>query len=63
MATDRAMEQYKELTQGIRMIRQAVEETFGASILPNSEQVETSLQECELIAKAIYSLKRSDNAN
>jgi hypothetical protein len=39
------------------MIRQALEETFGASILPNSERVETSLQECELFAKAIYGLR------
>jgi hypothetical protein len=38
------------------MIRQAFEETFGASLLPNPERAETALQECELIAKAIYSL-------
>lgn len=47
-------EQYRELAQGVRMIRQAVEETFGVSV--NSERAETALQECEMIAKAIYSL-------
>ena len=36
--------QYRELAQGVRMIRQALEETFGTGILPNTEQVETPLR-------------------
>jgi hypothetical protein len=49
--------QYKELCQGVRLIRQALEETHGAGILPVTTAVETPLQDCELIAKAIHSLK------
>jgi hypothetical protein len=56
-------EQYRELAQGVRMIRQALEETFGTGILPNTEQVETPLQECDLIAKAIYALKPTVGSN
>jgi hypothetical protein len=48
--------QYIDLAAGVRNIREALETAFGASILPGTEQVETSLQECELIARAIYSL-------
>jgi hypothetical protein len=39
------------------MIRLALEETFGAGILPVTTKVETPLQDCELIAQAIYHLK------
>jgi hypothetical protein len=49
------MRQYRELTQGLRMIREAVEQTFGAGALPGGEYAgATPLDECEAIAKAIY---------
>jgi hypothetical protein len=55
--TDRDLERCRELAQGVRMIRLALEETFGAGVLPVATAVETAEQDCELIAKAIYSLK------
>ena len=49
------MRQYRELMQGIRMIRVAVEETFGGGALPPGEYAgATPLQESEAIARAIY---------
>jgi hypothetical protein len=55
--TEQSLLQFRRLAQGVKMIRQSLEETFGGSILPNTEQVETPLQECELIAQAIYGLR------
>jgi hypothetical protein len=50
-----AMRQYRELTQGVRMIREAVEQTFGAGVLPAGEYAgATPLEECEALARAIY---------
>ena len=50
-----AMRKYRELTQGIRMIREAVEQTFGAGLLPAGEYAgATPLEECEAIARAIH---------
>jgi len=50
-----AMRQYRELTQGVRMIREVVEQTFGAGVLPAGEYAgATPLQECEALARAIY---------
>ena len=50
-----AMREYRELTQGMRMIREAVEQTFGAGALPAGEYAAaTLLEECEAIARAIY---------
>jgi hypothetical protein len=52
---DEAMRQYRELTQGIRMIREALEQTFGTGVLPAGEYAGvTPLEECEAIARAIY---------
>jgi len=49
------MREYRELTQGIRMIREAVEQTFGAGALPAGEYAAaTPLEECEAIARATY---------
>jgi hypothetical protein len=49
---------YKDLAQGVLMIRKALEETFGAGILPSIDelQTDTAIEECELIAKAISAL-------
>jgi len=50
-----AMRHYRELAQGVRMIREAVEQTFGAGLLPAGEHTAvTPLEECEAIARAIY---------
>jgi hypothetical protein len=49
-----SLRNYREICQGIRMIRLAVEETFGDNRLPASEHIETPIQECEAIARAIY---------
>jgi hypothetical protein len=48
------LENYRQLGQAVRMIRQAVDETYGPEALPRSERFETLIQECEAIVKAIY---------
>jgi len=61
------MRHYRELTQGICMIREAVEQTFGAGLLPAGEHAAvTRREECEAIAGAIYaagSLKGKEGPN
>jgi hypothetical protein len=50
-----AMTQYRELTQGVRMIREAVEQTFGAGLLSSGEYAGASpVEDCEAIARSIY---------
>jgi len=50
-----AMRHYRELAQGVRMIREAVEQTFGAGLLPAGKHAAvTPFEECEAIARAIY---------
>jgi hypothetical protein len=59
MTTDDAYEgllqNYRDLGHGVRLIREAVERTFGAGLLPSNEHTGiTPLEECEAIARAIY---------
>jgi hypothetical protein len=50
-----AMRKYRELAQSVGMIREAVEQTFGAGLLPPGEYTgATPIEECEAIARAIY---------
>lgn len=49
------LQNYRNLGQGVRMIREAVEQVYGASLLPAGEHTgPTPIHECEAIAKAIY---------
>jgi hypothetical protein len=46
---------YRELGEGVRMIRRAVERASRAGVLPAiDEPGRTPLQDCEAIARAIY---------
>jgi uncharacterized hydantoinase/oxoprolinase family protein len=49
------LKSYRDLADGVRMIRRAVERAFHAGVLPPVErEAMTPLQECEAIARAIY---------
>lgn len=49
------LQNYRNLGQGVRMIREAVEQVYGASLLPAGEHTgPTPIHECEAIARAIY---------
>jgi hypothetical protein len=48
------LENYRDLTQNIVMIREAVEEAFGLGVLPSGEHIPTMTEECEAIARAIH---------
>ena len=57
---------YRDLADGVRMIRRAVGKAFHAGLLPSIEPIGiTPLQECEAIARAIYeaAVKRNDHAS
>ena len=57
---------YRDLAEGVRMIRRAVGKAFHAGVLPSIESIGiTPLQECEAIARAIYAaaVKRNDHAS
>jgi hypothetical protein len=46
---------YRELTEGVRLIRRAAERASRAGVLPTVDDVGRSpQQECEAIARAIY---------
>jgi hypothetical protein len=47
-------ENYRDLVGGVRMIREAVEESFGLIVpLPNPERTGSSIEDCQTIAVAI----------
>jgi hypothetical protein len=55
---------YRPLAVSLRMIRGALEESFGAAAeLPASEQFETLPQECEAIVRAIRGAAADAGAN
>jgi hypothetical protein len=46
---------YRELTDGVRLIRRAVQRAYRAGVLPALDEVGRSPQEeCEAIARTIY---------
>jgi hypothetical protein len=46
---------YRELAEGIRMIRRATDRAYRGGVLPAVDETDKSpLQECEAIARAIY---------
>ena len=47
-----AAQNYRDMALGIRMIREAIEQTFGLGVEPHAGV--TMLEECEAIARAIY---------
>lgn len=48
------LKSYRDLADGVRMIRRAVERAFHAGVLPPVErEAMTPLQECEAIARAV----------
>jgi hypothetical protein len=52
---DELLKSYRELGEGIRMIRRAAERAFRAGVLPAiDEPGKTPLQDCKAIARAIY---------
>ena len=54
-AYDQLLKNYRDLTMAERNIREAVELSFGASLLPSGEHTgATPVDECEAIARAIY---------
>lgn len=60
MADEPSYEQlYRDLAQSVRLIREAVELTFGPIELPAGHGWETPVRECEAIARAIYSQNAS----
>ena len=47
-------ENYRDLVGGVRMIREAVEESFSSlAPLPNSERTASGVEDCHHIAQAI----------
>ena len=47
-------ENYRDLVAGVRMIREAAEESFGPTApLPNPERLGSSIEDCHSIAQAI----------
>jgi hypothetical protein len=47
-------ESYRDLVGGVRMVQEAVEESFGLiAPLPNSERTGSSIEDCQHIALAI----------
>jgi hypothetical protein len=49
------LREYRELVDGVRMIRRAVDRAFRTGVLPSVEQSGlTPVQECEAVARAIY---------
>ena len=58
-----AMRQYRELAQGVRMIREVVEQTFGAVLPPAGRYAGANpREECEAIARAIYDAAGAPNS-
>jgi hypothetical protein len=52
---EQLLRNYRDLTKAIRMIRVAIEETFGEGLLPSAAvALPTPVDECEAIARAIY---------
>jgi len=49
---------YHDLCEAVRMVREAVETTFGNNLLPDAARSETPVHECEMIARAIYAAGR-----
>jgi hypothetical protein len=51
------LKDYRDLTEGVHMIRRATDRAFRAGVLPALDQAtKTPLQECEAIARVIYRL-------
>ena len=51
------LKDYRDLVEGVRMIRRAADRASRAGVLPAGDQSsKTPLQECESIARAIYRL-------
>jgi hypothetical protein len=49
------LQDYRELTEGVRMVRRAAERACRAGVLPSIDDgAATPLQECEAVARAIY---------
>jgi hypothetical protein len=56
------LKNYRDLTMAVRNIREAVERSFGASLLPSGEHTgATPVDECEVIARAIYALRAASH--
>jgi hypothetical protein len=48
-------DQYRDLAAGVRMIREAVVQSFGPiSTVPNSERLGASTEDCQHIAEAVF---------
>ena len=48
-------DQYQDLAAGVRMIREAAEQSFGPiATAPNSKCLGASTEDCQHIAKAIF---------
>jgi len=51
------LKDYRDLTEGVHMVRRATDRAFRAGVLPALDQAtKTPLQECEAIARMIYRL-------
>jgi hypothetical protein len=49
------LQNYRDLASGVRLIREAVEQAFGARVLPSGELTSvTMFEKCEAIARAVY---------
>jgi len=49
------LKDYRDLTEGVRMVRRAAEKACRAGVLPAMDHASrTPLQECEAVARAIY---------
>ncbi len=49
------LQNYRELAQGVRMIRAAVEQAFGLGVLPARDRNDTTpAEDCEAIVRAIH---------
>ena len=49
------LQDYRELTEGVHMVRRAAERACRAGVLPSIDNgAATPLQECEAVARAIY---------
>jgi hypothetical protein len=56
-AYDKLLKDYSDLTNGVRMIRRAIDRACRAGALPAIERVGiTPLEECEAIARVIYAV-------
>ena len=57
---EKLQKDYRELTEGVRMIRRATDRAHRGGVLPAIEESgKTPLQECEAIARAIYRAVRT----